>query len=89
MKIILSAIIATDDSNIENEIEIGKIVNICEAVFYARDLANSPPNVIDPNALANSAKTLEKMKNIHVEHIKSGPNEGLGYEWHYIGWKRQ
>jgi len=53
-------------------------VNICEAVFYARDLANSPPNVIDPNALANSAKTLEKMKNIHVDILNQNQIKDLG-----------
>ncbi len=72
------SIIATAGSNLENEIEIGKIVNICEAVFYARDLANSPPNVIDPNALANSAKTLEKMKNIHVNILNQNQIKDLG-----------
>ena len=72
------SIITTDDSNLRNEIEIGKIVNICEAVFYARDLANSPPNVIDPNALANSAKTLEKMKNIHVDILNQNQIKDLG-----------
>ena len=72
------SIITTDDSNLKNEIEIGKIVNICEAVFYARDLANSPPNVIDPNALANSAKTLEKMKNIHVDILNQNQIKDLG-----------
>ncbi len=71
-------IIATDDPHIKNEIEIGKIVNICEAVFYTRDLANSPPNVIDPNALANSAKTLEKMKNIRVEILNQDQMKDLG-----------
>ena len=72
------SIIATDDPHIKNEIEIGKIVNICEAVFYTRDLANSPPNVIDPNALANSAKTLEKMKNIRVEILNQEQMKDLG-----------
>ena len=72
------SLITTDDSNLGNEIEIGKIVNICEAVFYARDLANSPPNVIDPNALANSAKTLEKMKNIHVDILNQNQIKDLG-----------
>ena len=71
-------IIATDDSHLGNKIEIGKIVNICEAVFYTRDLANSPPNVIDPNALANSAKTLEKMKNIHVDILNQDQIKDLG-----------
>ncbi len=71
-------IIATDDPHIKNEIEIGKIVNICEAVFYTRDLANSPPNVIDPNALANSAKTLEKMKNIRVDILNQDQMKDLG-----------
>ncbi|MDF0681403.1 MAG: leucyl aminopeptidase [Candidatus Nitrosocosmicus sp.] len=71
-------IITTDDSNLRNEIEIDKIVNICEAVFYARDLANSPPNVIDPNALANSAKTLEKMKSIHVDILNQNQIKDLG-----------
>ena len=72
------SLITTDDSNLRNEIEIGKIVNICEAVFYARDLANSPPNVINPNALANSAKTLEKMKNIHVDILNQNQIKDLG-----------
>ena len=71
-------IISTDDSNDRNKIDIGKVVNICEAVFYARDLANSPPNVIDPNALANSAKTLEKMKNIHVDILNQNQIKDLG-----------
>lgn len=71
-------IISTDDSNDRNKIDIGKLMNICEAVFYARDLANSPPNVIDPNALANSAKTLEKMKNIHVDILNQNQIKDLG-----------
>ncbi len=73
-----ASIIAPDDSNLGNKIEIDKIVNICESVFYARDLANSPPNVIDPNALANSAKTLEKMKNIHVDILNQDQIKDLG-----------
>jgi len=71
-------IISTGDSNDGNKIDISKIVNICEAVFYARDLANSPPNVIDPTALANSAKTLEKMKNIHVDILNQNQIKDLG-----------
>lgn len=71
-------IIATNDSNLRNKIEINKIVNICEAVFYTRDLANSPPNVIDPNTLANSAKTLEEMKNIRVDILNQNQIKDLG-----------
>jgi leucyl aminopeptidase len=72
------SIMYPDDSNLGNKIEINKIMDICEAVFYARDLANSPPNVIDPNALANSAKTLEKMKNIHVDILNQNQIKDLG-----------
>ena len=72
------SIMYPDDPNLGNKIEINKIMDICEAVFYARDLANSPPNVIDPNALANSAKTLEKMKNIHVDILNQNQIKDLG-----------
>ena len=70
---------ATDDDSIDrNKINIGKIISICEAVFYTRDLANSPPNVINPNALADSAKTLEKMKNMHVAILNENQIKDLG-----------
>ena len=34
--------------------------------------------MIDPNALANSAKTLEKMKNIHVDILNQNQIKDLG-----------
>jgi leucyl aminopeptidase len=70
--------IAAGDPDDRNKINIDKIVTICEAVFYARDLANSPPNVIDPNAFADSAKTLEKMKNIRVNILNQNQIKDLG-----------
>ena len=72
------SIVTTDNSNLGNEIEIDKIINICEAVFYSRDLANSPPNVINPNALADSARNLEKMKNFRVDILDENQIMNLG-----------
>ncbi|VFJ15094.1 leucyl aminopeptidase [Candidatus Nitrosocosmicus franklandus] len=58
----------TGESQLEtDQIQINKTLVVCEAVFFSRDLANSPPNYINPDALAAHAKSLESIDNIDVQ----------------------
>lgn len=70
--------IITDESQRDmTQAQINKSMTICEAVFYCRNLSNSPPNVINPEALAASAKSLESIKNISVEILDQSQITGL------------
>lgn len=46
---------------------VNKIKAICDGVIYCRELANSPPNIINPDTLAKSALALQSEGNLHVE----------------------
>ncbi len=71
--------IITDGSQRDyTQTQIDKSMAICEAVFYCRDLANSPPNVMNPDALAASAKSLESIQNITVEILDQTQIKELG-----------
>ncbi|HEX5904933.1 MAG TPA: M17 family peptidase N-terminal domain-containing protein, partial [Candidatus Nitrosocosmicus sp.] len=60
--------IITDESQLEaDQAQINKTLVVCDAVFFCRNLANSPPNHVNPDALATSAKSLESIKNISVQ----------------------
>lgn len=65
----------------EQEIEISQINKskvICDGVFYSRNLANSPPNHINPDTLASSAKSLGSIKNISVEILDQSQIKEMG-----------
>lgn len=46
---------------------IDQTLKITDAIFYTRNLANSPPNVINPQELANHSINLGKSGKIHVK----------------------
>lgn len=74
-----SVIISSGTENInEDEINIEKIIKICESVFYTRDLANSPPNIVNPEALSNSAMGLRQQKNLKVKVLDKNQIQDLG-----------
>ena len=60
--------IITDGSELEAEQkQINKSKAICDGVFFSRDLANSPPNHMNPDTLALAAKSLESINNISIQ----------------------
>jgi leucyl aminopeptidase len=71
--------IITDESQFEaDQAQINKTLVVCDAVFFCRNLANSPPNHINPDALANSAKSLESIKNISVQILDQSQIKEMG-----------
>lgn len=42
--------------------DIKELINLCEAVYFGRDLVNEPVNFLDAEELAKQAKSLEKLK---------------------------
>ncbi|HKR72885.1 MAG TPA: leucyl aminopeptidase [Candidatus Nitrosocosmicus sp.] len=71
--------IITDGSNLEVELtQINKSKTICDAVFFSRDLANSPPNHINPDKLAQSAKSLESINNIKIQILDQSQIKEMG-----------
>lgn len=71
--------IITDGSNLEAELnQINKSKTICDAVFFSRDLANSPPNHINPDKLAQSAKSLESINNIKIQILDQSQIKEMG-----------
>lgn len=59
---------------------VKKMKIICDGVIYSRDLANSPPNIINPAALAKSAQELEDNDNktiVRVMSLEELEKEGL------------
>lgn len=65
-----------DQSNLEHE--INKTLLITESVCFARDLANSPPNFLNPAQLANYALSLESSNKIKVKVLDRYQMENLG-----------
>lgn len=71
--------IITDGSKREEELsQINKTKIICDAVFFSRDLANSPPNHINPGTLAHAAKSLESTNNITVQILDQSQIKEMG-----------
>ena len=71
--------VITEESQVEaDQGQINKTLVICDAVFFCRNLANSPPNHINPDALASSAKSLESIKNISVEILDQSQIKEMG-----------
>ena len=72
-------IIIFDESNqLELEQIIKKTLIIVQSVCYARDLANSPPNILTPAEVANSALSLEDTDKIKVKILDKYQMENLG-----------
>lgn len=58
---------------------VKNVKSICDGVIFSRDLANSPPNILYPESLANSAQALEDKSNkIRVEVMDLKKIEELG-----------
>ncbi len=71
--------IITDGSEHGAELaQINKSKVICDGVFYSRNLANSPPNHINPDTLASSAKSLASIKNISVQILEQSQIKEMG-----------
>jgi leucyl aminopeptidase len=70
--------IISEDNHAELEQTIKKTLIVAESVFYARDLANSPPNVVNPAQLANSATSIEDTNKVKVKIIDKYQMENLG-----------
>jgi leucyl aminopeptidase len=71
--------IITDENQFEaDQAQINKTLVVCDAVFFCRNLANSPPNHINPDTLANSAKSLESIKNISVQILDQSQIKEMG-----------
>lgn len=71
--------IITDESQLEaDQIQINKTLIVCDAIFFSRNLANSPPNHINPDTLAASAKSLESIKNISVQILDQSQIKEMG-----------
>ena len=71
-------ILYLEDNHVELEQIVKKTSIIVDSVFYARDLANSPPNVPNPAHLANSATSLEDTNKVKVKIIDKYQMENLG-----------
>lgn len=70
--------IISEDNQTELEQIIKNTLIIVESVYYARDLANSPPNIVTPAQLANSAISLEDTNKIKVKILDKYQMESLG-----------
>jgi len=70
--------IISEDNHTELEQIIKKTLIITESVFYARDLANSPPNILTPTQLATSATSLEDINKVKVKILDRYQMETLG-----------
>jgi leucyl aminopeptidase len=71
-------IISVDNNLLELERIIKKTLIIIQSVCYARDLANSPPNVLTPAQVANSASSLEDTNKVKVKILDKYQMENLG-----------
>lgn len=71
--------IIADESQLEaDQTQINKTLVVCDAVFFCRNLANSPPNHVNPDALATTAKSLESIKNISVQILDQSQIKQMG-----------
>ena len=57
---------------------VKKTLIITQSVFYARDLANSPPNYLNPAQMATSAISLEDTNKVKVKVLDKYQMENLG-----------
>ncbi len=73
-----SVFLLSDDETSSLSKIVEKTLQISESVFYTRDLANSPPNEINPQELANSAMSLEKSSKIKVKILDKNQIESAG-----------
>ncbi len=71
-------LLSDENTNLELEQLIEKTLIICQSVFFARDLANSPPNVMSPAELANIASSLDSTNRIKVKIFDKYQMENLG-----------
>ena len=74
----ISILIPKDANQSELESIIKNTLIITHAVFFARDLANSPPNFLTPEKLATSAMLLEESNKIKVKILDKYQMENLG-----------
>ncbi len=70
--------IISEDLHTELEEIVKKTLIIAKSVFYARDLANSPPNHLNPAQLAASAISLEETNKVKVKVLDKYQMENLG-----------
>ncbi|MGN6559334.1 MAG: leucyl aminopeptidase [Candidatus Nitrosocosmicus sp.] len=71
-------ILSNTDNKSDIDKEIKKTLIIAESVCFARDLANSPPNFLNPSQLANYALSLESSNKIKVKILDRYQMENLG-----------
>ncbi len=71
-------ILISEDGQLELEQIVKKTLIMVESVCYARDLANSPPNILTPAQLANSASSLEDTGKIKVKILDKYQMENVG-----------
>jgi leucyl aminopeptidase len=70
--------IISEDLHTELEQIVKKTLIITESVFFARDLANSPPNYLNPSMMATSAISLEETSKVKVKVLDRYQMENLG-----------
>jgi len=70
--------IISEDLHTELEQIVKKTLIITQSVFYARDLANSPPNYLNPAQMATSAISLEDTNKVKVKVLDKYQMENLG-----------
>ena len=68
----------SEDGHLELEQIVKKTLIIVESICYARDLANSPPNILTPAQLASSATTLGDTNKIKVKILDKYQMENVG-----------
>ncbi len=71
-------LLSEENNTLELEQLVEKTLIISQSVFFARDLANSPPNVISPTELANIALSLNSTNKIKVKILDKYQMENLG-----------
>ncbi|HEY6534540.1 MAG TPA: leucyl aminopeptidase [Candidatus Nitrosocosmicus sp.] len=72
-------LLSDENNNLELEQLVEKTLIISQSVFFARDLANSPPNVISPTELANIAASIDNTNNkVKVKILDKYQMENLG-----------
>jgi len=70
--------IISEELHTELEQIVKKTLIITQSVFYARDLANSPPNYLNPAQMATSAISLEDSNKVKVKVLDKYQMENLG-----------
>jgi leucyl aminopeptidase len=70
--------IISEELHDELEQIVKKTLMITQSVFFARDLANSPPNYLNPAGLASAAISLEETNKVKVKVLDKYQMENLG-----------